>query len=887
MFEMIEHVPSIDSEDQQGITISTVKGELKFKDVNFAYPSRPENLVLRKFNLNVTAGQTLGLVGRSGSGKSTIISLIERFYDPSEGEIYLDEICIKTLHVKWFRSQMSLVSQEPVLFATSIKENILFGKDGASMEEVINAAKSANAHNFISLLPDGYDTQVGQLGTQMSEGQKQRIAIARALLKDPRILLLDEATSALDSQSEQAVQDALDQASLGRTTIIIAHRFSSLRNADMIAVIQSGKVAECGHHDQLIQNRHSPYSVMLRLQQNFIRDCPSSALPEVANINILPQTEGALEKPIPAESTVRESKVEERQEYTSIWHLIKMTAPEWRHTLLGCIGALLYGAIQPLHSFCQGGILSVFFLDSPEKIRTETRKYCFAFLALATFAVVSNVIQHYNFGIMGEYLTKRVRETMLAKVLTFEIGWFDQKNNSSGALCSRLATDATMVKNMVADRMSFLAQSFSAACLAIILGMILSWRLAIAVLVMQPFIMGSFYGRAVLMRNMSMKILKAQNKGTALASEAVGNHRTITAFSSQERVMELFKATLRGPRSESKRQSWYTGLGLFISQFLTAANTGILFWYGGRLLYNGNITYKHLFQTFFIMVTAGRVIAEMGSMTSDLSKGTNALKAFLMILGRKTEMDSDDPDGIKAQKINGDIELKDVSFAYPSRPKQIILEDLSFKIQAGKTVAIVGHSGCGKSTVIRLIERFYDPLSGIVEIDGIDIRAYNLRSLRSHIALVSQEPTLFAGTVHENIGYGKENATEAEITEAATLANAHEFIRGVQLSGGQKQRIALARAILKNPAILLLDEATSALDSSSENLVQDAIEKMMVDRTCIIVAHRLSSIQKSDTIMVIDRKRTVEEGTHAELLAKGEKGAYYSLVKLQHYDNRK
>ncbi|KAF5199427.1 Lipid A export ATP-binding/permease protein MsbA [Thalictrum thalictroides] len=304
MFEMIEH------------------------DVSFAYPSRPENLVLRKFNLNVTSGQTLGLVGRSGSGKSTIISLIERFYDTNEGEIYLDEISIKTLHLKWFRSQMSLVSQEPVLFATSIKENIIFGKDGASMEEVISAAKSANAHNFISLLPNGYDTE-----------------------------------------------DALDQASLGRTTIIIAHRFSSLRNADMIAVIQSGKVSECGRHDQLIQNSQSPYSVMLRLQQDFIKDYPSSTPPEL-DYNIIPQTEGThisdtSEKPIPAESTGRESKVKQGQEYTSFWHLMKMTAPEWKHTLLGCIGALLYGVIQPLHSCCQGAILSVFFLDSPEKIHCK------------------------------------------------------------------------------------------------------------------------------------------------------------------------------------------------------------------------------------------------------------------------------------------------------------------------------------------------------------------------------------------------------------------------------------------------------------------------------------------------------------------------------------
>ncbi|KAL5717919.1 ABC-type xenobiotic transporter [Ranunculus cassubicifolius] len=299
------------------------------------------------------------------------------------------------------------------------------------------------------------------------------------------------------------------------------------------------------------------------------------------------------------------------------------------------------------------------------------------------------------------------------------------------------------------------------------------------------------------------------------------------------------------------------------------------------------------------MVTAARVIAETGSMTQDLSKGTNALKAFLMILGRKTRMDSDDPEGIKSEKINGEIVLKEVCFSYPARPKQIILMDLSIKIQAGKTVAFVGQSGCGKSTIIRLIERLYDPSKGSVEIDEIDIKSYNLRSLRSHIALVSQEPTLFAGTIHENIVYGKENATEAEITDAATLANAHEFIssmkdgyktycgeRGVQLSGGQKQRIALARAILKSPAILLLDEATSALDSRSENLVQDALDKMMVGRTCVIVAHRLSTIQKSDTIAVIDHKRIVEEGTHADLLARGENGAYYSLVRLQQNDRR-
>ncbi|KAA8542195.1 hypothetical protein F0562_023347 [Nyssa sinensis] len=284
IFEMIERVPIIDSADQQGKTISNVKGELEFIDTDFAYPSRPESLVLRKFNLKVIACQTVGLVGGSGSGKSTVINLLQRFYDPLGGEILLDGISMKALQLKWLRSQMGLVSQEPILFATSIKENILFGKEEASEEEIVQAAKAANAHNFITQLPNGYNTLVGQLGIQMSGGQKQRISIARALLRDPRILLLDEATSSLDSQSEKAVQDALNQASLGRTTVIVAHRLSALRNAELIAVVQSGQVIESGSHDQLIQNRHGPYSAMVQLQKTLMND-ESTSKPEEMESN--------------------------------------------------------------------------------------------------------------------------------------------------------------------------------------------------------------------------------------------------------------------------------------------------------------------------------------------------------------------------------------------------------------------------------------------------------------------------------------------------------------------------------------------------------------------------------------------------------------------------
>ncbi|PQQ05203.1 putative multidrug resistance protein [Prunus yedoensis var. nudiflora] len=292
-------------------------------------------------------------------------------------------------------------------------------------------------------------------------------------------------------------------------------------------------------------------------------------------------------------------------------------------------------------------------------------------------------------------------------------------------------------------------------------------------------------------------------------------------------------------------------------------------------------------------MSTGKNIADAGSMTSDLARGGRAIKSILSILDRESEISSEELEGIK-KTFKGHIELKNVVFAYPVRPDQMIFKGLNLKIEAGKTMALVGQSGSGKSTVIGLIERFYDPLNGSVSIDGCDIKLYNLRKLRSQIALVSQEPTLFGGTIHENIVYGKENATVAEVRKAAKLANAHEFIssmeegyetycgeRGVQLSGGQKQRIALARAILKNPTILLLDEATSALDSVSENLVQEALEKMMVGRTCVVVAHRLSTIQKADSIAVIVNGKVAEKGSHHELLAVGRGGAYHSLIKLQ------
>ncbi|KAF3594022.1 hypothetical protein DY000_02025729 [Brassica cretica] len=909
IMEVINRVPKIDSNNPEGQKLEKVRGEVEFKHVKFVYPSRPETSIFEDFCLRVPSGKTVALVGGSGSGKSTVISLLQRFYDPVAGEILIDGVSIDKLRVKWLRSQMGLVSQEPALFATSIKENILFGKEDATMDDVVEAAKASNAHTFISQLPNGYETQVGERGVQMSGGQKQRIAIARAIIKSPTILLLDEATSALDSESERVVQEALENASIGRTTILIAHRLSTIRNADVISVVRNGHVVETGSHDKLMENIDGQYASLVRLQQIEKEDSslnmsvnvqtgptldPTKDLRSCSRVSTLSRSSST--NSVTGSSIVKNLAKVEKPPLPSFKRLLAMNLPEWKQALYGCISATLFGAIQPVYAYSLGSMVSVYFLTSHDEIKEKTRIYALSFVGLAVVSFLINISQHYNFAYMGEYLTKRIRERMLSKVLTFEVGWFDQDENSSGSICSRLAKDANVVRSLVGDRMALLVQTISAVTIACTMGLVIAWRLALVMIAVQPLIIVCFYTRRVLLKNMSKKAIKAQDESSKLAAEAVSNVRTITAFSSQERIMKMLEKAQENPRRESIRQSWFAGIGLAMSQSLTTCTWALDFWYGGRLIEDGYITAKALFETFMILVSTGRVIADAGSMTTDLAKGSDAVGSVFAVLDRYTSIDPEDPEGYEPERVTGRVEFLNVDFSYPTRPDVMIFSDFSIDINAAKSTAIVGPSGSGKSTVIGLIERFYDPVKGVVKIDGRDLRSYNLRSLRQHIALVSQEPTLFAGTIRENIVYGRasDKIDESEIIEAARAANAHDFItsltdgydtycgdRGVQLSGGQKQRIAIARAVLKNPSVLLLDEATSALDSQSERVVQDALERVMVGRTSVLIAHRLSTIQNCDAIAVLDKGKLVERGTHSSLLAKGSTGVYFSLVSLQ------
>ncbi|KAK8929040.1 putative multidrug resistance protein [Platanthera zijinensis] len=901
-------------DDGEEMAAAVVKGEVEFREVRFAYPASPETEVIKGLNLKIGEGKTVALVGGSGAGKSTVIALLQRFYEPTGGEILFDGVEMGRLRVKWVRAQMGLVSQEPVLFSMSIKENILFGKETATMDDVVAAAGAANAAGFIAQLPQGYDTQVGERGLQLSGGQKQRIAIARAIIRSPKILLLDEATSALDYESEHIVQEALQAVTAGRTTLVIAHRLSTIRNAHTIAVVHAGKIAEHGSHEELISNADGHYSRLLVSSRELTSSsdttdnddaaCSPSKLHNRENSSGRSHSSfisRSLDRPelsfAKEDDDAEQAKAVKDVALPSFWKLLYLSTPVWRQAALGCTGALLNGAVMPAYGYMLGTIASIYFLKDHDEIREKTRACSIFLLGLSLFVIVVSITQHYNLAAMGEYLTKRIRVQMLSKILTFEVSWFDREENSTGALFARLSKDALVVRLLVGDRMSLIIQTLSTMAISICAGLLIAWKLTLVTLSLQPFIILCYYTRYILLKVVSKKSQKAQMESGKLTTEAIHNFRTVSTFSSQDQILRLFEISQAEPHRDNILKAWIAGVSLGLSRCIIICTVSLSLWYGSLLISHGDITPKQCFQTFTIFAGFGIVMAEAATLTSDLSNSAATGASIFAILNRTSLIVPDDKEGCHVESINGDIELHNVEYAYPSRPNVPVLRGCSLSIKAGCSTALVGQSGSGKSTVIGLIERFYNPLRGEVRVDGKDIRSFNLLSLRQHIALVGQEPVLFAGTVKYNITYGVLNAnaiSDAEVEAAARAANAHEFICGLpkgyeascgehgeKLSGGQKQRIAIARAILCDRSILLLDEATSAIDGQSEMIVKEALERLMVGRTTVVVAHKLSTVKNCHAIAVLEKGVVVEKGDHASLMKRQVTGKYYNLVRLQ------
>jgi ATP-binding cassette subfamily B (MDR/TAP) protein 1 len=480
------------------------------------------------------------------------------------------------------------------------------------------------------------------------------------------------------------------------------------------------------------------------------------------------------------------------------------------------------------------------------------------------------------------------------KVVGMEVGWFDEPENSSGAIGARLSADAASLRALVGDSLSQIVQNSATAVAGLVIAFVASWELAFIVLVLLPLVGVTGYVQIKFLKGFSSDAKLMYEDASQVANDAVGSIRTVASFCAEDKMMDLYRIKCEGPMKTGMRQGIVSGIGFGFSNFFMFAVYSLSFYAGALLIKANRTTFGDVFQVFFALTMAAMGISQSSSFSPDSTKAKSAAASIFAIIDRKSQIDPTDESGVTLENLNGNIELRHLTFKYPSRPDIQILRDLTLSIRAGQTVALVGESGCGKSTVISLLQRFYEPDSGHIKLDGVEIQTMQLRWLRQQMGLVSQEPVLFNDTIRANIAYGKGGgeATEAEIIDAAKLANAHKFIsalqqgydtvvgeRGIQLSGGQKQRVAIARAIIKSPKILLLDEATSALDAESERVVQDALDRVMVNRTTVVVAHRLSTIKNADAIAVVKGGVIVEKGKH-ETLIKIEDGFYSSLVSL-------